>query len=265
MVAASRRRLWTGAALVAVVAAVIAYVVSADPGAAPAGDDAVEPGGSGPGAGADTAGRAAGSGPPPGDSRRAPAAEDGLADVDLGEDSELSGDFEPPSERQVHRWELFRDGRRVGSFRAEVGRGQEGMIELRFHVQSGAGTDRGSVTTVSRLFYRYARLAVEAESASRLPLLTVLAPPALEAVLATMGAGPGQGDETAAGEAEAREGEPVTVAGTSGRRFSASVGDGARIETVVVPGRLLPLQVRTTLPDGTLLEARPPGGSRPAP
>lgn len=177
-----------------------------------------------------------------------------LAGVDLGEDVDLSAEFEPPATRQVQRWELLRDGRSVGGFRAEVARGQEGMIELRFQVRSDAGTDRGSVTTVSRLFYRYARLAVQSESASPLPLLTVLAPPALEAVLATLEGRPAGGPE---GEA----GEEVTVDGTAGRRFTRTVGDGIRIETVAVPGRLLPLRVRTTLADGTVLEARPPAGS----
>lgn len=177
-----------------------------------------------------------------------------LAGVDLGGDVDLSAEFEPPATRQVQRWELLRDGRRVGSFRTEVARGQEGMIELRFQVRSDAGTDRGSVTTVSRLFYRYARLAVESESASPLPLLTVLAPPALEAVLATR-------EGRSAGSAEGEGGEEVTVDGTAGRRFTRIVGDGIRIETVAVAGRLLPLRVRTTLADGTVLEARPPDGS----
>lgn len=244
----TRRGFWTAAALAAVLGAAIAYVLSAGPGTRPTGHgpEADEPPGSAGGADAPAADSAAA------------ADADGLAGVDLGEDPDLSGEFEPPAERQAYRWELFREGRRVGSFRAEVARGQEGMIELRFRVQTAAGTDRGSVTTVSRLFYRYARLAVEAETASRLPLLTVLAPPALEAVLATLGEGGGDG---AAPEGDGPEaGEPVTVAGTPGRRFSATVGDGVRIETVVVPGRLLPLQVRTTLPDGRVLEARPPGG-----
>lgn len=177
-----------------------------------------------------------------------------LAGVELGGDVDLSAEFEPPANRQVQRWELLRDGRRVGGFRTEVARGQEGMIELRFQVRSDAGTDRGSVTTVSRLFYRYARLAVESESASPLPLLTVLAPPALEAVLATLEGG-------SAGGAEGEAGEEVTVDGTAGRRFTRTVGDGIRVEAVAVPGRLLPVRVRTTLADGTVLEARPPAGS----
>lgn len=247
----TRRGVLMAAALAAVAGAAVAYVLSAGPGTGPAGN------------GAETAGDppAAPAEPVPSAGDSADAADgDGLAGVDLGEDPDLAGEFEPPAERQVHRWELVRDGRRVGSFRAEVARGQEGMIELRFRVQTAAGTDRGSVTTVSRLFYRYARLAVEAESASRLPLLTVLAPPALEAVLATLEAGPEDGDRAAPGEPDAAAGEPVTVAGTPGRRFSATVGDGVRIETVAVPGRLLPLRVTTTLPDGRVLEARPPGG-----
>lgn len=189
------------------------------------------------------------------DSASAPRGPDhDLAGVDLGQDVDLSAEFEPPATRQVQRWELLRNGRSVGGFRTEVARGQEGMIELRFQVRSEAGTDRGSVTTVSRLFYRYARLAVQSESGSPLPLLTVLAPPALEAVVATL-----EGGSTGGPEAEA--GEEVTVDGTAGRRFTRTVGDGIRIETVAVPGRLLPVRVRTTLADGTVLEARPPAGS----
>lgn len=255
MSSTSRRRLWIAAALAVVVGAATAYL--AWPGPEEAEDGVRTPAA----AGTDSAeAAAADAGRSGNDSLPAPADGGGLRSVDLGDDADLSGEFEPPAERQTHRWDLFRDDRRVGSFRAELARGQEGMIELRFEVRTEAGTDRGSVTTVSRLFYRYARLAVEAESKSRLPLLTVLAPPALEAVLATLEEGPG-GDDGEAGEgAEAAGGEPVTVDGTSGRRFSATVGDGVRIETVVVPGRLLPLRVRTTLADGSVLEARPPGG-----
>lgn len=229
----SPRRLWTALAVLLVVGAGVWLLRS--PGTGPTPDDDRP-----------AAGRASGEV----DSVAVPESHDlDLAGLDLGEGIDLAGRFEAPETRQVHRYQLLRDGRSVGTFRAEVASGQEGMIELRFRLQTDAGTDRGSVTTVSRLFYRYARLAVEAESDSPLPLLTVLAPPALEAVLTMLEGSP-------AGSVGAEAGEAVTVDGTEGRRFAATPAEGVRIETVALPGRLLPLRVRTTLPDGTVLEAR---------
>lgn len=239
MVSPSRRRLWTAVTMLLAVG--VSVWVLRSPGPEPAPADGDRP------ATRDANGDANGHV----DTAAAPGGHDlDLSGLDLGEGFDLAGEFEAPETRQVHRYELLLDGRSVGSFRAEVARGQEGMIELRFRLQTEAGTDRGSVTTVSRLFYRYARLAVEAESESPLPLLTVLAPPALEAVL-TMLEGPPAGGGAEAGAA-------VTVDGTAGRRFSTTLEGGDRIETVVVPGRLLPLRVRTTLADGTVLEASPP-------
>ena len=174
-----------------------------------------------------------------------------LGGTDPGEGVDLSAEFEAPEAPQVQRWTLLRDGREVGSFRTEIVVGQEGMVELRFRLGAGGERHRGSVTTIPRLFYRYARQAVEAETGSRLPLLTVLASPALEAVIRM---------QEAEAPAGADRGEAETVAGIAGRRTSTTVGD-VRIETVAARDRLLPLRVRTTLPDGTVLEARPPSGS----
>lgn len=243
-----RRFLWTAVAVLAAVGAGLWLVGPSGPG-----------GLSGTGGEADTASRAeapasTASGGPGDTVPGAEGGELGLPDLELAGGVDLAREFEPPATRQVHRYELFRDGRSVGSFRAEVARGQEGMIELWFRLQTPAGTEQGSVTTASRLFYRYARLAVEAETGSRLPLLTVLAPPALEAVLDAR-------EASGAGEAGEGNGEPVEVGGASALRFSSAVEGGVRITTDVVPGRLLPLQVRTTLPDGTELRAAPPGTS----
>ena len=206
------------------------------------------------GEGAETARGAAG--PTGGDSLRDGGGGLDLPGVDLGEGIDLSAEFEAPTSRQVQRWELFRDGRKAGSFRAEIATGQEGMVELAFRLSTEEGVRRGSVTTIPRFFYRYVRQAVAAEGGSPLPLLTVLAPPALEAVLRVR-----EGDAAGTGEAGVPggpAGEPETVDGSGGRRFTTTVGE-VRIESVAAPDRLLPLRVRTTLPDGTVVEARPPG------
>lgn len=241
----ARRFLWTLVAATVVVGLGLWVLRSAIP---------EPPAGQGERAGEGAEGSREAGGPTEGDSARRPAGGLDLPGVDLGEGIDLAADFEAPASRRVQRWELFRDGRRAGSFRAEIAAGQEGMVELAFRLSTEEGVRRGSVTTIPRFFYRYARQAVEAEGGSALPLLTVLVPPALEAVLRVREGG--RAGE--AGEPEGPAGEPATVDGIGARRFTATVGE-VRIETVAAPDRLLPLRVRTTLPDGTVLEARPPG------
>lgn len=240
----SRFLLWTTAALLVALGTGLWLVLPTGP-EAPV-DGGPEPATSGEPAASDgPGGRQAGDGPGSGSD---------LAGTDLGEGIDLSAEFEAPSTPRVHRYTLLRDDRSVGSFRAEIRAGQEGMVELRFRLRTDAGTRQGTVTTIPRLFYRYARRAVEAETESPLPLLTVLAPPALEAVLAARG-------DRAREAGDDEPGEAVTVAGVPARRFTATVGTTGgevRIESVATAEDLLPLRVRTTLPDGTVLEARPP-------